>query len=85
MQTAVEADLGLSVLSPLSLFEGIVIADNGSGLPKLPTADLAIYSRRKSSHPMAQRLTAFLVESVAAWEADYRSSGTAGLQRLGSF
>jgi DNA-binding transcriptional LysR family regulator len=85
VQTAVGADLGLSVLSPLSLSEGIVIADNGSGLPKLPTADLAIYSRRTPSHPMVQRLTAFLVESVAAWEADYRSSGTAGFQRLRSF
>ena len=85
VQTAVGADLGLSVLSPLSLSEGIVITDNGSGLPKLPTADLAIYSRRKPGHGMVQRLTAFLVESVAAWEADYRSCGTAGFQRLRSF
>ena len=80
VQTAVEADLGLSVLSPLSLSEGIAIADKGSGLPKLPTADLAIYSRKTPSHPFVQRLTAFLVESVAAWEADYRRP--AGVQRL---
>ena len=85
VQTAVEADLGLSVLSPLSLAEGIVIADKNSGLPKLPTADLAIYSRRTPNHPMVQRLTAFLVESLTAWEADYRSSGPAGLQRVRSF
>jgi hypothetical protein len=65
--------------------EGLVIADKKSGLPKLPTADLAIYSRRTPNHPMVQRLTAFLVESVSAWEADYRSSGQAGLQRLRSF
>jgi len=85
VQTAVEADLGLSILSPLSLAEGIVIADKNSGLPKLPTADLAIYSRRTPNHPMVQRLIAFLVESLAAWEADYRSSGPAGLQRVRSF
>ncbi len=82
VQTAVEADLGLSVLSPLSLSQGTAIADKGSRLPKLPTADLAIYSRKTSSHPMVQRLTAFLVASVAAWEADYRSSRPARVQRL---
>src|ERR1700733_3335407 len=74
VQTAVEAGLGLSVLSPLSLSERIVIADNGSGLPNLPTADLAVYSRRKPSHPMVPRLTAYLVESVAAWESDKTNS-----------
>src|SRR5712691_11539 len=77
VQTAVEADLGLSVLSPLSLTQGIVIAGDSSGLPTLPTADLAIYNRRTPSHSMVPRLTTFLVESVAAWEADYRSSGPA--------
>jgi hypothetical protein len=76
----VEADLGLSVLSPLSLSEGIAIADKGAGLPKLASADLAIYSRKTPSHPMVQRLTAFLVQSVAAWEADYRRP--ARVQRL---
>src|SRR5882724_1712005 len=80
VQTAVEADLGLSVLSPLSLSEGIAIADKGAGLPKLASADLAIYSRKTLSHPMVQRLTAFLVQSVAAWEADYRRP--ARVQRL---
>src|ERR1044071_3117908 len=85
VQTAVEADLGLSVLSPLSLSEGIAIANKNSGRPRLPTADLAIYSRRTPNHPMVQRLTAFLVESVNAWEADYRSSGPPGLHRVHSF
>jgi len=80
VQTAVEADLGLSVLSPLSLSQGTAIAHKGSRLPKLPTADLAIYSRKTPSHPAAQRLTAFLAASVAAWEADYRSSGRARAQ-----
>src|SRR5207245_11202760 len=51
VQTGVQADLGLSVLSPLSLSEGIVIADNGSDLPQLPTADLAIYTCRTSRYP----------------------------------
>ncbi len=77
VQTGVEADLGVSVLSPLSLAQGIVIVGNNSNLPTLPTADLAIYSRKAPTHPMVPRLTTFLVESVAAWEADYRSSGRA--------
>ena len=81
VQTGVEADLGLSVLSPLSLTQGIVIAGNSCGLPMLPTADLAIYSRRTPSHPIVPLLTTFLVESVAAWEADYRSSGPARVPR----
>jgi len=75
VQTGVEAGLGFSVLSPLSLTQGIVIVGNSSGLPALPAADLAIYSRRTPSHPMIPKLTDFLVESVAAWEAEYRSSG----------
>src|SRR5882762_6239316 len=77
VQTGVEADLGVSVLSPLSLAQAIVIVGNNSDLPTLPTADLAIYSRKAPTHPMVPRLTTFLVESVAAWEADYRSSGRA--------
>jgi len=38
VQTGVQADLGLSVLSPLSLAEGIAIVNKNSGLPKLPLA-----------------------------------------------
>ncbi len=68
VQTAVLADLGLSVLSPLSLAEGLTVLDNASGLPKLPGADLAIYSRKKLGHPMVLQLTTFLVESLAALE-----------------
>jgi DNA-binding transcriptional LysR family regulator len=75
VHTGVAADLGLSVLSPLSLAEGIIVPDNAPSLPKLPTADLAIYSRKTPSHPMVQRFTAFLVKSVAAWEAEYLNSG----------
>src|SRR5258706_3741445 len=84
VQAGVEADLGLSVLSPLSLSQGTAIADKGYRLPKLPTADLAIYSRKTPSHPAAQRLTAFLVASVAAWETHYQSSGPARTSRVRS-
>src|SRR5260221_3008668 len=55
VQTGVEADLGVSVLSPLSLAQGIVIVGNNSNLPTLPTADLAIYNRRTPNHPTVQR------------------------------
>ena len=69
IQTGVEADLGLSVLSPPSLSQSMVVLGTNSGLPELPSADLAIYSRKKPTHPMVPRLAAFLVEAVAAWEA----------------
>jgi DNA-binding transcriptional LysR family regulator len=74
VQTGVLADLGLSVLSPLSLAQDMVILGSDSGLPKLPTADLAIYSRKKEGHPMIKRLTTFLVDSVALWEAEHVSA-----------
>ncbi len=69
IQTGVEADLGISVLSPLSLSQRMVVLGSEAGLPDLQSADLAIYSRKTPSHPMIPRLTTFLVESVAAWES----------------
>src|SRR6267154_3175937 len=74
IQTGVEADLGLSVLSPLSLSQSMVVVGSDSGLPELPSADLAIYSRKKPTDPMLLRFIAFLVESLAAWEASSLSS-----------
>ncbi|HEY3855349.1 MAG TPA: LysR family transcriptional regulator [Verrucomicrobiae bacterium] len=69
IHTAVRADLGLSVLTPLSLAPDMVVLGDDSGLPKLPPADLSIYSRRKSAHPMIPRLTSFFSEAVRKWEA----------------
>ena len=66
----VKADLGLSILSPLSLVPGIEIAGKNKGLPRLPTADLALYSRKSPSQPTVQRLASFLVSAVARWEHD---------------
>ena len=68
IQSGVEVDLGLSVLSPLSVSQGMVALDSSSGLPELPSANLAIYSRKKPNHPMVLPLTSFLVDSVATWE-----------------
>jgi DNA-binding transcriptional LysR family regulator len=68
VQTAVEADLGLSVLSLLSPAPGIQKADKNSGLPALPQADLSLYSRRSPLQPMVQRLASFLIEVVGRWE-----------------
>jgi DNA-binding transcriptional LysR family regulator len=81
VQTAVLADLGLSVLSPLSLAEGLTVLDNASGLPKLPSADLAIYSRKKLGHPMVLQLTTFLVESLAALEPKHFGSEAIGSKK----
>src|SRR5260370_39126251 len=65
VQTGVEADLGLSVLSPLSLTQGIVIAGNSSSLLTLPTAHLAICSPCTPSPPIVPLLTTFLGDSCA--------------------
>jgi len=70
VQSAVKADLGLSILSPLSLAPGIEIAGKNAVLPRLPTADLALYSRKSPSQPAVQRLASFLVSAVARWEHD---------------
>jgi hypothetical protein len=48
---------------------------------------LAIYSRKKASHPMIPRLTTYLVESVAAWERNslpsVRHNGKPAVPRRG--
>ena len=69
VQSGVLADLGLSVLPPLSLSPDMLVLNGDSGLPNLPMANLAIYSRKKHVNPVVPRLTAFLVEAFASWEA----------------
>jgi DNA-binding transcriptional LysR family regulator len=71
VQTAVEADLGLSVLSLLSPAPGIQRADNKPGLPPLPQVDLSLYSRKSPLEPMVQRLASFFIE-VGRWEKSAR-------------
>jgi DNA-binding transcriptional LysR family regulator len=70
VQTAVQADLGLSILSPISLVPGIEIVGKKAGLPALPSTDLALYSRKSNSHPMVERLASFIASAVARWEND---------------
>jgi DNA-binding transcriptional LysR family regulator len=77
VQTAVEADLGLSILSPLSLVPGIEIASKKAGLPPLPTSNLALYRRKSPSQPMVERLASFIASAVARWENDARQADTA--------
>jgi DNA-binding transcriptional LysR family regulator len=74
VQTGVEADLGLSVLSPLSLVPGIEIAGKKAGLPPLPSADLSLYSRKSPAEPMVQRLATYITEAVGRWENDARQA-----------
>ncbi|HUB67908.1 MAG TPA: LysR family transcriptional regulator [Candidatus Methylacidiphilales bacterium] len=77
VQSAVEADLGLSVLNALSLKPGIEIAGKKAGLPPLPTSDLAFYSRKNPSDQTVQKLTDFIVEQVAHWERGSQKRETA--------
>jgi DNA-binding transcriptional LysR family regulator len=74
VQTAVEADLGLSILSPFWLTPGIDIAGKKAGLPPLPTSELALYSRKSPPQPSAQRLASFLANRVGRWENESRQA-----------
>jgi DNA-binding transcriptional LysR family regulator len=80
LQTAVKADLGLSVFSRLCLVPGIEQVDEKSGLPGLPQADLSLYSRKSPSQPMVQRLASLLIEAVDRWEHSARP-GSASLTK----
>ena len=83
VQTAIEADLGLSILSPLWLVPGIDIAGKMAGLPPLPTSDLALYSRKSPSQPTVERLASFIANAVDRWENDAREAGGAhSLRRM---
>ena len=68
VQTAIQADLGLSILSPLSVVPGIKIVGKSQGLPVLPQADLAFYSRKSASPPIVEKLADFIAAAVGRWE-----------------
>ena len=74
VQMAVEADLGLSILSPFWLVPGIDIAGKKAKLPALPTSHLALYSRKSPPQPSVQRLASFLANRVGRWEDKSRQA-----------
>jgi DNA-binding transcriptional LysR family regulator len=74
VQMAVEADLGLSILSPFWLAPGIDIAGKKARLPPLPTSDLALYFRKSPPQPSVQRLASFLANRVGRWENESRQA-----------
>ena len=74
VQMAVEADLGLSILSPFWLVPGIDIAGKKAKLPPLPTSHLALYSRKSPPQPSVQRLASFLANRVGRWEDESRQA-----------
>jgi len=74
IQSAVEADLGLTVLSSISLKPGIEIVGQKAGLPPLPPCELALYYRKKSHRPAVQKLADFIVEQVTRLESESRQT-----------
>ena len=68
VQTAIKADLGLSILSPLSVVPGIKLVGKNRGLPSLPQVDLAFYSRKSGSPPIVEKIADFILNAVARWE-----------------
>jgi DNA-binding transcriptional LysR family regulator len=74
IQSAVEADLGLSVLTAISLKPGIEQVEKKAGLPPLPSCDLALYYRKNLTIPAVQKLADFIAEQVALQENDSRQN-----------
>jgi DNA-binding transcriptional LysR family regulator len=74
VQMAVEADLGLSILSPFWLVPGIDIVGKKTRLPRLPKSELALYSRKFPPQPSVQRLASFLANRVSRWENESRQA-----------
>ena len=68
IQSAVEAGLGLSVVTPISLKPGIEIVGEKAGLPPLPPCELALYYRKNLTVPAMQKLADFIVEQVTHLE-----------------
>ena len=68
VQSAIVADLGLSVLSPFSVIPGMKVVAKGGGLPPLPTSDLALYSRKPPPQLAVQKLASFIANAVDRWE-----------------
>jgi len=84
IQSAVEADLGLSVLTSISLKPGIEVVSKKAGLPPLPTCDLALYCRKNPAIPAVQKLADFLAEQVGRMESEPRQVSEIVAPRKGS-
>lgn len=74
IQSAVEADLGLTVLSSISLKPGIEIVGKKACLPSLPFCELALYYRKNLTIPAVQKLADFIVERVTHLESESRQA-----------
>jgi DNA-binding transcriptional LysR family regulator len=68
IQSAVEADLGFSVFTPISLKPGIKIVGKKAGLPPLRRLDLAFYYRKNLASSAVPKLADFIAEQVARLE-----------------
>lgn len=69
-----DADLGLSVVTPISLKPGIEIVGKKAGLPPLPPCELALYYRKDLTVPAVQKLADFIVEQVTHLENESRQT-----------
>ena len=69
-----DADLGLSVVTPISLKPGIEIVGKKAGLPPLPPCELALYYRTDLTVAAVQKLADFIVEQVTHLENESRQA-----------
>jgi DNA-binding transcriptional LysR family regulator len=74
IQSAVEADLGFCVVTPISLKPGIEIVGEKTGLPPLPLCELALYYRKNLAGAAVQKLADFIVEQVTHLESESRQA-----------
>ncbi|MGV3660648.1 MAG: LysR family transcriptional regulator [Prosthecobacter sp.] len=82
IQTAVQADLGISALARSAVLPGMKII-SGAGLPPLPDAAITLYSRKTPYDSLARSLTEFIAAALTRWHADRSpKTRTSGQQNL---
>ncbi len=67
VQSAVAADLGISVMARSAVTQDLQVLDEG--YPPLPDTAIVAYRRSKSPHPLADRFLRFLEDGIARHHA----------------
>jgi DNA-binding transcriptional LysR family regulator len=68
IQSAVQADIGVSILGKSSVLSGMKVIKPSKALPALPDTAVAIYSCKSASPSMVRSLSALLSKAIADWQ-----------------
>jgi DNA-binding transcriptional LysR family regulator len=73
IQSAVEADLGISILGRSSLLPGMKAIKSRAAVPALPDIAVALYASKTANPALVQSLSAFLSQTFASREKKKRA------------